>query len=187
MKPKIPVNRTPIVVCTTFSISTNGDTLCNTSESMPAIFLRLTERASPYSSNETLELTAEVKMTNIKMDGDNIKFTIVGFSDDSTPPVATNIKVETFMDAAIISFESSWEYLGDATLTWGRSGQNPDETLIKPYEPGKYALILKGLIPGNKTYTANICFHIGDIEGERRNISFMTSKKAPVDWPYIFI
>lgn len=141
----------------------------------------------PNSSNETLELTAEVKMTNIKMDGDNIKFTIVGFSDDSTPPVATNIKVETFLDAAIISFESSWEYLGDATLTWGRSGQNTDETLIKPYEPGKYALILKGLIPGNKTYTANICFHIGDIEGESRNISFMTSKKAPVDWPYIFI
>ena len=141
----------------------------------------------PNRATETVEFTPEVSMTNIRMDGDQIKFSIVGFSDDSTPPIAIGLKAEPFMDAAIISFESSWEFLGDATLTWGRTGQGTNETIIKPYEPGKYAVILTGLIPGNKTYTANVCFKIGDIAGESRNISFMTSKTAPVDWPYIFI
>lgn len=141
----------------------------------------------PNRATETVEITPEISMTNIRMEGDDIKFSIVGFSDDSTPPVATGLKAEAFMDAAIISFESSWEFQGDATVTWGRTGQGATETIVRPYEPGKYAVILTGLTPGNKTYTANVCFNIGEIAGESRSISFMTSKTSPVDWPYIVI
>ena len=45
MKPKIPVRRIPIVVCIRLSISTIGETPLSTSESIPAIFFRLTPKA----------------------------------------------------------------------------------------------------------------------------------------------
>ena len=141
----------------------------------------------PNPNTEKIDFTPDVSMTNIKNEGDYIKFSIVGFSDDTTPPVAMNMKVEAFMDAAIINFESSREHSGDATIRWGRTDQEPDETVIKPYEPGKYAITLTGLTPGNKTYTASICFQVNGVYGENRTVSFMTSKKAPVEWPYIYV
>lgn len=141
----------------------------------------------PNGKTETVELTSEVSMTNIRKEGDNIKFNIVGFSDVSTPPIATNINTEIFMDAAIISFESNKEFDGDATIKWGRTGQGTTETTIQPYEPSKYAIILTGLVPGNKTYSAYLSFKVDKTEGESRRVDFMTSKAAPVDWPYIFV
>lgn len=141
----------------------------------------------PNKTTETIEFTPEISMTNIRMDGDNVVFSIVGFAEDSTPPTATNLKVEAFMDAAIINFESSWEFEGNATVTWGRTDQLTTETEVEAYEPGKYSLILDGLTPGNKTYTVSVHFQAGEISGEKRSTSFMTSKAAPVDWPYIFV
>ncbi len=141
----------------------------------------------PNKATETVELTSEVSMTNIRMDGDNVIFSIVGFSEDSTPPTAVNLKAEAFMDAAIINFESSWEFEGEAVVTWGRTDQLATETTVEAYEPGKYSITLTDLMPGNKTYTANVCFMAGEIAGESRSISFMTSKASPVQWPYIFV
>lgn len=141
----------------------------------------------PNKTTETVEFTPEISMTNIRMDGDNVVFSIVGFSEESTPPTAVNLKVEAFMDAAIINFESSWEFEGNATVTWGRTDQLTTETEVEAYEPGKYSLILDGLTPGNKTYTVSVHFQAGEISGEKRSTSFMTSKAAPVDWPYIFV
>lgn len=141
----------------------------------------------PNKTTETIEFTPEISMTNIRMDGDNVVFSIVGFAEDSTPPTATNLKVEAFMDAAIINFESSWEFEGNATVTWGRTDQLTTETEVEAYEPGKYSLILDGLTPGNKTYTVSVHFQAGEISGEKRSTSFMTSKASPVQWPYIFV
>lgn len=146
----------------------------------------------PNTNTETIQFKnvsakSDVRMTNIRRDGANISFSIVGFSDDSTPPKAINLKAEAFMDAAIITFESDREFTGDATLIWGRADQLSTETIVKAYEPGKYSVILTGLTPGNKTYKASIYFEIGEVAGEGKNISFMTSKAAPVEWPYIFI
>ena len=141
----------------------------------------------PNKTTETIEFTPEISMTNIRMDGDNVVFSIVGFSEESTPPTAVNLKVEAFMDAAIINFESSWEFEGNATVTWGRTDQLTTETEVEAYEPGKYSLILDGLTPGNKTYTVSVHFQAGEISGEKRSTSFMTSKASPVQWPYIFV
>ena len=141
----------------------------------------------PNKNSESIELTSEVSITNIRMDGDNITFNIVGFEEESTPPVAINIETEAFMDAAIINFESDVEFEGNAIVTWGRADQLATETEVEPYEPGKYSLTINGLTPGNKTYTANIYFQIEDIEGEKRSTSFMTSKASPVEWPYIYL
>jgi hypothetical protein len=114
-------------------------------------------------------------------------FSIVGFPEEETPPVATEIQVEAFMDAAIIQFESDREFDGDAIVNWGRTGQETTETVVYPYEDCKYSLTLTGLTPGNKTYSVSIHFCIDDVAGESTTTQFMTTKVAPVDWPYIFV
>ena len=153
----------------------------------------------PYNSVNSLTPTSnpglkfwsgkegEISINNIKRDGNNISFSVSGFSEGTTPPGAMTIKTEAFMDAAIINFDSSWAYEGEATVTWGRTGQETTVTKVLPYQPGKYSLILEGLIPGNKTYTVNIMFEINGVTGNSATTSFMTSKESAVDWPYIYL
>ena len=129
----------------------------------------------------------EISITNIQKKDGNITFSVTGFSKETTPPVVMNIKTEAFMDAAIINFESDQEYEGEATVRWGRTGQEMKETTLLPYTPGKYTLILEDLIPGNKTYTVSINFVIEGISGKQTEVSFMTTKESTVDWPYIFV
>ena len=141
----------------------------------------------PNQNYQTVHLTAGISMTNIKKDGDNISFSIVGFEEDNTPPTVKNVTVEAFMDAAILQFESEFPFEGEAVVVWGRSGQIQTETIVEPYEEGKYSLILNGLASGNKTYSVSIHFCIDDVVGETSSTSFMTTKASSVDWPYIFV
>ena len=153
----------------------------------------------PYSSTNFLSPTSnpglkfwsgqtgEVAITNIQRDGENIKFNVTGYSESSTPPTVMSIKTDPFMDAAIVKFESSWAFEGEAIVTWGRPGEDTKEARVLPYESGKYSIILEGLMPGNKTYTVSIKFSIDGIDGEPSTASFMTSKESPVQWPYIYI
>ena len=129
----------------------------------------------------------EISITGIRRNGSNISFSVVGFSDTSTPPTPRNIRSEVFMDAAIINFESSWAHSGNAVVKWGRTGQDSEETIVKPYESGKYSITLENLVPGNKTYSVEIWFEVNGIKGESLHTSFMTTKTAPVDWPYMFL
>lgn len=129
----------------------------------------------------------EISINNIKREGDKVTFSVSGFSQATTPPVAMTIKTEAFMDAAIINFDSSWAYEGEATVIWGRTGQEGKESKVLPYEPGKYSIILENLIPGNKTYSVTIMFTINGVSGNSSTASFMTAKDAPVDWPYIYL
>lgn len=128
-----------------------------------------------------------IAITNISWDGDAILFNVIGFSGDDTPPVATEIKTEAFMDAAIINFSSSKPHEGEAIVSWGRTDKESTITTVTPYEPGKYSLTLEGLEPGNRTYSVNIWFENEIARGETRSTSFMTSKSAPVSWPYIYL
>lgn len=141
----------------------------------------------PNSKTPQVDFTSEISMTNIKKVGNTVTFSIIGYSETTTPPSVTNIRTEAFMDAAIINFESSFEYEGEATIEWGLTGQETQEIKVKPYRPGKYSVTLTGLTPGNKTYSASIYFANDRITGESRLTSFMTSKAAPVKWPYIYI
>lgn len=129
----------------------------------------------------------EISITNIQRKDGNITFSVTGFSSETTPPNVMTVKTEVFMDAAIINFESDQEYEGEATVKWGRTGQEMQETALLPYTPGKYCLILENLTPGNKTYTVSINFSIEGICGKQTEVSFMTTKKSIVDWPYIFV
>ena len=140
-----------------------------------------------YKAAETIELTSEISMTSIRMDGDNVVFSIVGFSEAVTPPTPINLKVDPFMDAAIINFESDRPFDGDAKVIWGRVDHENESISIKPYETGKYALILEGLTPGNTTYSVTVLFEADGVEGPGKSKSFMTPKNAPVKWAYIYL
>lgn len=129
--------------------------------------------------------TDKAGITDIKRDGENIIITVTGFPG-VTPPVASNIRSEAFMDAAIVRFESDRVYEGEATVVWGRTGQETETAKVSPYEPGKYSITLEGLTPGNKTYSVSIYFENEDMKGEAKSVSFMTSRQAPVEWPYIY-
>ena len=126
-------------------------------------------------------------ITGIRLDGNMISFGITGLGSASTPPVPEGLKAEPFADAAIITFGSSRPYSSEATVTWGKSSQETKVMKVKPYQSGKYAVVLEGLEPGNKTYTVNVHFEIGDLKGESKSTSFMTTRQPPVRWPYIFL
>ena len=126
-------------------------------------------------------------ITNIRRDGDDILFSVVGFSEASTPPTPKNIIYEAFADAAIIQFESSRLFDGEAVVEWGRPGYETFTKTVTAYESGKFAAVLEGLEPGNKTYTVTIAFIIDEVTGESESISFMTKKAPAVTWPFIYM
>ena len=129
----------------------------------------------------------KASITNIRKDGDDILFSVIGFSEDSTPPVPKNIRHEVFADAAIISFESSRIFDGEAVIEYGRTGQATVSKTVKAYEPGKFAAVIENLESGNRTYTATIAFSINGIIGESESVSFMTKKAPTVSWPFIYM
>lgn len=130
---------------------------------------------------------SKASITNIKKDGDKIIFNVIGFSDASTPPDVENITHEVFCDAAIIQFESSKTFSGNAVVTWGKTGKDEHSMTVKAYEPGKFAAVIEGLEPGNKTYSVSIAFEIKGVAGKSASLSFMTKKAPAVDWPFIYM
>ncbi len=132
--------------------------------------------------------TGEISITNIRETEDGIAFNVLGFSESELPPAVATYRKEEFADAAIIQFESDREFEGEAVAEWGRTAGGETETVrIKPYQPGKYAITLENLEPGNKTYTIKIHFELDGIVGEITDISLMTKRKPSVKWPFIYM
>ena len=128
----------------------------------------------------------DISIKEIRREGSNITFNVLGFEGE-LPPAPTNLKVEAFMDAAILNFESDRAYDGEATVIWNRANQEEEILKLLPYETGKYAVIFEGLTPGNKTYNIKVYFEKDGVQGESRKTAFMTSREAPVSWPYIYL
>ncbi len=128
----------------------------------------------------------DIAVTDIRRDGDRIIFSVTGFSEDTTPPAPVNLAAEAYADAAAVTFESSWPYTGEATVIWGRTSQTADTIRAAPYMTGKYALVLENLEPDNRTYTVTVYFKNGELKGESKTVSFMTTRKPPVKWPYMY-
>lgn len=139
------------------------------------------ERLCQWSGN-----ASGVSLKSIIRSGDGISFTVTGLGGRPAPPEVTEISAEAFPESAIIQFESAYHFEGDAVVEWGRTGQSTETTRVKAYESGRYAVILNGLEPGNKTYTVKIAFEDEGVSGEPSSISFMTKRKPSVDWPYIY-
>ena len=126
-------------------------------------------------------------ISGISREGGSIKFNFIGTEEHDTPPYATNIRIEAFADAAIIRFDSSSEYEGEATVKWYRPDKEAESASVSPYSPGKYALTIKNLEPTGKTYKVDIHFTIDGLDGQTSSKSFMTKSKPSVKWPYIYL
>ena len=140
----------------------------------------------PYQETDFLN-TDLFSVTAIRREGDVIKMNFIGNDGTRVPPKAENIVKDVFADAAIISFESSYAYEGEATVVWGRTGSPKDTLKTLPYEPGKYAVVLEGMEPDGKTYDVDIVFIRNGMEGETVTASVMTKRTPSVKWPYIYL
>ena len=128
-----------------------------------------------------------IKSIRKEDNGSSVRFNFIGTDNVQTPPTATNIEKEVFADAAIIRFESSYAYEGQATISWGRAGKEKETISTDAYETGKYAVVLEGLESGGKTYEIDIVFSTDGLEGEVRQTTVMTKRMPEVEWPYIYL
>ena len=127
----------------------------------------------------------KISITEIQEDGGVIRFNVLGFSEDSTPPsIKGDITYEAFCDGVILRFESDKPHIGHANINFGLVGGETWLFQVAPYENGKYAIKLEGLEPV-KTYTATIYFELFGIKGKSSSVSFMTKKQPAVTWPFI--
>lgn len=124
---------------------------------------------------------------DIRWEGESIQFDVRNISGTDTPPEVVNIRTETFPDAAIIRFESSRLFEGNAIVEWGRTGYGTQVRKIQAYRSGKFAILLDGLQSGNKTYNVTIRFEVDGMKGMECTISFMTKKAPSIGWPYIYM
>lgn len=130
---------------------------------------------------------SESSITGIKKDGDNVSFNYLTAQGESAPPYPKDITIEAFSDAAIVRFGSSYLYDGPAMVKWSRAGKLETVVSVDPYENGSYALVLEGLESSGKTYTVEIWFERFDLEGEVKEVSFLTKRAPQVSWPYIYL
>lgn len=132
----------------------------------------------------------DIAITGIKADGDNIIFNATVHSEISEVPMVTDVSFTAFPDAAIITFSKNNPSLeGIPTMKWRRSGSNDEyaDAETYEYETGKYASRITDLESGNVSYETQIRFENGGSLGDSYRLSFMTKRKPPVKWPYIYI
>ena len=131
--------------------------------------------------------TGGVRISDIRWENGSIRFIVRGISGIPEPPEIIKVEIETFPDAAIIKLESDRISDGNAVIEWGRSADRKETMTVRSYMPGKYAFLLEGLQPDNKTYNVDVCIEESGIKGEIRSFSFMTRKSPSVSWPYIYM
>lgn len=129
----------------------------------------------------------EVKyaITGIKVENGKATFNVVGFSADAMP-VPANVEIESFQDCAILSFGSTFEFSGDAEITYGESGKDPKVITVPSYEAGRWAAELTGLTPST-SYSVQIAFKLEEFQGDFTNKTFMTKKQKSTGLPYIYL
>lgn len=129
----------------------------------------------------------EVKyaITGIKVENGKASFNVVGFSADSMP-VPANVEIESFQDCAILSFGSTFEFSGNAEITYGETGKETKTIVVPSYETGRWAAELTGLTPLT-SYTVQIAFRLDEFQGDFSTKNFMTKKQKSTGLPYIYL
>lgn len=124
-------------------------------------------------------------ITDISEKNGQAAFKVISFSGEEMP-VPVNVDKEVFQDCAIVSFESSFDYVGAAKVSYGPSGGEKESVTVDSYEPGKWALELSGLEPMT-SYSVEVSFVSGGAVGEVVKTSFMTKKRQSDGLPYIYL
>jgi len=124
-------------------------------------------------------------ITNIKMAGEKVSFTVSKMGNVSVPEVVLG-NTEVFQDAAIIQWEADDpEYEGVSYVRWGESGEDTEELEVRPYDKGRYAVILDKLAPMT-AYRTSICFKEMGLVRKEAQVNF-TTKRLYDGYPFIFL
>ena len=123
-------------------------------------------------------------LTGIKVENGKASFNVVGFSADAMP-FPTNVEIESFQDCAILSFGSTFEFSGEAVVTYGESGKDTKTIVVPSYDNGCWAVELTGLTPST-SYVVQIAFKLDEFQGDLASKSFMTKKQKSTGLPYIY-
>ncbi len=127
---------------------------------------------------------AEVSIDNITISGSNVTMTVIADGSE-IPPTVKSASITRFQDAAIVTFQASRAFEGDAIVRYGKSGLT-DKTRIDltTYESGYAAAVLEGLTP-TTSYEVQLSFAIDGVEGTQQVSKFMTLSASDYDYPYI--
>ena len=128
-----------------------------------------------------------VAILDIRRSGDNITFRFVGDATERAPEAIIE-RQEVFQDAAIIRWKSSDPQYGkEAYIRYDISGRDGEEIAVQPYEPGKYAFTIEGLLP-RTAYRAQIYFKSRNVPGAiNEKCAFTTRSYYSASFPYIFL
>ena len=135
--------------------------------------------------------SSQLAITSISYSNNNVSFIVRDKNKIQDAPSVTNAISTTFPDAAIISFESSNPDLEGfkPVLEWRVNGSEDAYTKAYPVECGygRYACKIEGLTSGNISYETQIRFEHESAVGASYKLPFLTKRKPPVEWPYIYI
>lgn len=124
-------------------------------------------------------------INEISMHEGKMSFRAVRYSTGEIP-APVKITRDIFQDKAIISFESSVLYDGNARIEYGPTDGERMIMTLPPTKPGYWAFILEDLQP-TSSYTLKISFVSGDSVGDEVDISFMTRKYVSGALPHIYL
>lgn len=141
----------------------------------------------PSGDSDSINEDSSNSIVSVRKDGDAVRFNFIGSDDIRIPPTAVGFIKDVFADAAIVRFESSYPYDGEALVRWGRPGDDKDTLKVMPYATGKYAAILEGLESAGKTYEIDVIFVSGGMESEMKSTSVMTKRMPASSWPFIYL
>lgn len=135
--------------------------------------------------------SSQLAITGISYSNNNISFNVRDKNKILDAPSVTNASYTTFPDAAIISFESSNPDLEGfrPVLEWRVNGSEDAYRKVYPVDcgAGRYACKIDGLTSGNVSYETLIRFEQEGVVGASYKLPFLTKRKPPVEWPYIYI
>jgi len=129
---------------------------------------------------------ANINITGITFADGKVTMTVSGDGSTDTPPSVKFGTKDVFQDAAVISFKSSYEYSGEATVQYGVTGKTQETIKVKPYSDGNYAVVLENLTPST-SYSVTVYFEKDGLVGASEKTSIMTASYSSKGLPYIYL
>ena len=142
----------------------------------------------PYSTRTAFSPTSDPPF--VFWSGDSSPYSLVGIKKSSgvvsftvNGPISLDTE-DVFQDAAIFNWHTDVESCKrlPCLVRWTGPGDQTEEVMVAPYEPGKYSLTLEDLTPG-VPYDLTICYVIEGEEEYPFRLHFTTSPYGGL--PYI--
>ena len=123
-------------------------------------------------------------VTQIALDEGKATFSVVEFSGEAMPEVV-KISKEIYQDCAILRFNSSFPFEGNARVIYSAYGKEVETLVVPSNKQGEWVVELKGLKPMT-SYSVQISFIKDGVAGNSFKTTFITKKEEEGAMPYIY-